>query len=130
MTTLADEKYVVLTTFTKDGRAKPTPVWVVPFDGALAVWTVADSWKVKRVRGTGRVRVQGSDVRGRTTHGPVHEGTARVLDADDSARVAQATARKYGILGRLTVGASRLRRGRTGTVGLLLDVRPVDGPAV
>lgn len=44
MTTIADEKYVVLTTFTKDGRAKPTPVWIVPFEGAAAVWTVADSW--------------------------------------------------------------------------------------
>lgn len=125
MTTIADETYVVLTTFTKDGRAKPTPVWIVPFEGAAAVWTTAGSWKVKRVRGTGRVRVQGSDLRGRVTHGPVHEGTARVLDAEASARVARATAHKYGLLGRLTVAGSRLRRGRTGTVGILLDLQPV-----
>lgn len=80
---------------------------------------------MKRVRGTGRVRVQGSDLRGKVVHGPVHEGTARLLDADASARVARATAHKYGLLGRLTVAGSRLRRGRTGTVGIPLDLQPV-----
>lgn len=124
---VADEKYVVLTTFTKDGRPKPTPVWIVPFEGAAVVWTVRDSWKVKRVRASGRVQVQGSDVRGKRTHGPTYDGVGRLLDDDASARVARAVVRKYGLFGRLTVLGSRLRRGSAGTVGILLEVERTEG---
>ncbi|WP_309631425.1 PPOX class F420-dependent oxidoreductase [Nocardioides zeae] len=124
---VADEKYVVLTTFTKDGRPKPTPVWIVPFEGAAAVWTVRDSWKVKRVRASGRVQVQGSDVRGKRTHGATYAGVGRLLDDEASARVARAVVRKYGVVGRLTVLGSRLRRGGAGTVGILLDVERARG---
>ncbi|WP_084351385.1 PPOX class F420-dependent oxidoreductase [Millisia brevis] len=120
MSDIGDEKYVMLTTFTKDGRAKPTPIWVAPFDGGVAVWTVADSWKVKRIRNTPRVTVQGSDARGTKLHGPVLEGTATILDAADTARVRDAIAAKYGIIGRLTLLGSRLRRGPAGTVGIAI----------
>ncbi len=123
---VADEKYVVLTTFTKDGRPKPTPVWIVPFEGAAAVWTVRDSWKVKRVRASGRVQVQGSDVRGKRTHGATYVGVGRIVDDDASARVAREVVRKYGLFGRLTVLGSRLRRGGSGTVGILLEVERTD----
>ncbi|MEZ5249426.1 MAG: hypothetical protein R2713_09520 [Ilumatobacteraceae bacterium] len=38
--TLADEKYVVLTTTRKDGRSVPTPVWIAALpDGALGFTT-------------------------------------------------------------------------------------------
>lgn len=115
---IGDEKYVLLTTFTKDGRAKPTPIWVVPFDGGAAVWTAADTWKVKRIRNTPRVTLQGCDARGRNLHGPVVEGNATVLDAAGTDRVRSAIAAKYGIVGRLTLLGSRLRRGNQGTVGV------------
>ena len=36
---LSAEKYILLTTFRKDGRAVPTPVWAVRDGEALAVWT-------------------------------------------------------------------------------------------
>lgn len=115
---IGDQKYVMLTTFTKDGRAKPTPIWVVPFDGGAAVWTVADSWKVKRIRNTPRVTLQGCDLRGTTLNGPVVEGTATVLDTAGSDRVRAAIVAKYGLAGRLTLLGSRLRRGKDATVGV------------
>ncbi|MEV5447304.1 PPOX class F420-dependent oxidoreductase, partial [Streptomyces sp. NPDC052644] len=59
---LAAEKYVLLTTFRKDGRAVSTPVWAVRDDDTLAVWTVADSGKVKRIRRDGTVTVAPCDV--------------------------------------------------------------------
>ncbi|MGK5676415.1 PPOX class F420-dependent oxidoreductase, partial [Micromonospora sp. URMC 106] len=71
---LASEKYVLLTTFRKDGRAVPTPVWAVRDGDALAVWSAADSGKVKRIRRSGDVTVAPCDVRGRP-HGeavPAH----------------------------------------------------------
>ena len=52
---LADARYLSLTTFRKDGTPVATPVWVVSDDGRrLLVWTGADTWKAKRIRGVGR----------------------------------------------------------------------------
>ena len=44
-----DEKYLLLTTFTKDGRPKPTPVWGVPHGDKLLISTDDGSWKTKRI---------------------------------------------------------------------------------
>ncbi|MGI9579008.1 MAG: pyridoxamine 5'-phosphate oxidase family protein [Microthrixaceae bacterium] len=62
---IGDEKYVSLTTFTKDGRPKPTPVWIATLGGGkIGFTTQADSWKSKRMRNTPSVLVQASDMRG------------------------------------------------------------------
>ncbi|MFI9009762.1 PPOX class F420-dependent oxidoreductase [Actinosynnema sp. NPDC053489] len=118
---LAAGKYLLLTTFRKDGTAVPTPVWVAGDGGALYVWSAADAGKVKRIRRSGDVRIGPCDVRGRPT-GEQVPGTARLLDRAGSERVRSLIARKYGVLGRLTLFGSRLRRGREGTVGI--EVRP------
>ena len=117
---LAAEKYVLLTTFRRDGRAVPTPLWAVPYGSGLGFWTVADSGKVKRIRNGGRVTVGACDVRGRPTGEPV-EAHARLGDQADLDRVADGLRKKYGLIGRLTVLGSRLRRGREGTVAILVD---------
>jgi hypothetical protein len=119
---LSAEKYVLLTTFRRDGRAVPTPLWVVPDGTGLAVWTPADSGKIKRIRNSGLVTVAPCDLRGNPTGEPV-DAQARIGDASDTQRVRAALGRKYGLLGRLTVWGSRLRRGSTGTVAILLSPR-------
>jgi uncharacterized protein len=43
-------------------------------------------------------------------------GRAVILDPTAAEPVRQAIGRKYGLIGRLTVFLSRVRRGRTGTV--------------
>ena len=45
-------QYILLTTFTKDGRPKPTAIWAAPDGDGLIVITQASSWKVKRIRNT------------------------------------------------------------------------------
>jgi PPOX class probable F420-dependent enzyme len=50
-------KYLLLTTFTKDGRAKPTAIWGVPDGDKLLIITDDNSWKVKRIRNTPRVTI-------------------------------------------------------------------------
>jgi len=117
---LSSEKYVLLTTFRRDGRAVPTPLWVVPDGGGLAFWTVAGSGKLKRIRNSGRVTVAACDVRGNPTGEPI-EATARIGDQADRLRVGEAVKRKYGLLGRLTMLGSRLRRGVEGTVAVLVS---------
>ncbi|QSB17477.1 PPOX class F420-dependent oxidoreductase [Natronosporangium hydrolyticum] len=129
MAELAAAKYVLLTTYRRDGRAVATPVWIVPFDGALGVWTVADSGKVKRIRREPAVTVATCDIRGNQP-GPAYPARAEVLPAAASDRVGRAVLAKYGLVGRLTMWGSRLRRGRAGTVGLRIQLsadEPVTG---
>ncbi|MDB1090043.1 PPOX class F420-dependent oxidoreductase [Streptomyces sp. ACA25] len=114
---LSAGKYVLVTTFRKDGRAVGTPVWAARDGDALAVWTAADSGKVKRLRNRADVRLAPCDVRGRPTGGEV-SGRAEILDAEGSRRHRQLIARKYGLTGRLVLLGSRLRRGSGGTVGI------------
>ncbi|MBZ3905720.1 PPOX class F420-dependent oxidoreductase [Streptomyces brasiliscabiei] len=110
-------KYLLVTTYRKNGTAVPTPVWVVRDGDALGVWTVADSWKVKRIRNRADILVGPCDLRGNPTGDsvPAH---AEILDAAGAAAYRKLIARKYGITGRLTLLGSRLRRGADGTIGI------------
>ncbi|WP_055591259.1 PPOX class F420-dependent oxidoreductase [Peterkaempfera griseoplana] len=110
-------KYLLLTTYKRDGSTVPTPVWVVPDGNALGVWTTADSWKVKRIRNRADVLVAPCDVRG-NRRGDDVPGSAEVLGAEATGHYRTLLARKYGLLGRLTLLGSRLRRGREGTVAI------------
>jgi PPOX class probable F420-dependent enzyme len=119
---LAAEKYVLLTTFRKDGRAVPTPVWVARDGDALVVWTVKDSGKVKRIRRSAEVTVAPCDARGRA-HGEAVPGRAVLCDAAETERIRGLLARRYGLMGRLAMLGSRLRRGAEGTVGIRVTVQ-------
>lgn len=46
--------------------------------------------------------------------------TATLLDRADAAAVRGAVARKYGVLGRILVTASTLRRGAAGAAGIVV----------
>ncbi|MFF3446102.1 PPOX class F420-dependent oxidoreductase [Streptomyces sp. NPDC002667] len=121
--TLGSGKYLLITSFRKNGTGVATPVWVVRDGAALGAWTVADSWKVKRIRNRADVLVGPCDVRGRPTGDPV-PATAEILDAAETARYRKLLARKYGVVGRLTLLGSRLRRGDSGTVGIRITPTP------
>ncbi|QFZ72699.1 PPOX class F420-dependent oxidoreductase [Streptomyces fagopyri] len=121
--TLRSGKFLLITSYRKNGTGVPTPVWVVRDGDALGAWTVADSWKVKRIRNRPDVLVGPCDVRGNPTGDQV-PATAEILDQTATARYRGLIARKYGVLGRLTLFGSRLRRGREGTVGLRISLTP------
>jgi uncharacterized protein len=118
---LSAGKYLLVTTFRKDGSPVSTPLWVVCDGDQLAVWTPTASYKVKRVRANPRVRLAPCTFQGHPTGDEV-TGTARVLDAAGSKRIRRLIGRRYGIVGRLVVLGSVLRRGQTGTVGIALTV--------
>jgi PPOX class probable F420-dependent enzyme len=117
---LGSEKYALLTTFRKDGRAVATPLWVMPDGDGIAFWTVRDSGKVKRIRNSGRVTVTACDLRG-NPRGEAVEAQARLGDDADMKRVSRALTKKYGVMGRLTLYGSRLRGGSARTVIVLVD---------
>jgi PPOX class probable F420-dependent enzyme len=126
---LAGEKYLLLTTFRKDGGGVATPVWAVRDGDALAVWTVANSGKVKRIRRSGTVTVAPCDFRGNPRGEAVagHAALTGSVAADQHIR--SIMARKYGIIGRMSMLGSRIRRGRHGTVGIRVTLtEPTPAP--
>ncbi|MFG1706368.1 PPOX class F420-dependent oxidoreductase [Nonomuraea sp. M3C6] len=114
---LGTEQYVSVTTYRRDGTPVATPVWVAQDGDAVVFWTPADSWKIKRIRNNPEVSVAGCDLRGNLRTAPVM-GRAEVLDAVETERVRGLLRRKYGLIGRITLFGSKLRRGSTGTVGV------------
>jgi PPOX class probable F420-dependent enzyme len=106
---LATAKYMLLTTFRKNGTAVPTPVWVARDGDELVLTTTPNAGKVKRIRRDGAVRVAPCTMRGKPTGAevPAH---ARLLDVADVRHVQRLIARKYWLLGRVGLWNSQLRR--------------------
>ncbi|MGB6181993.1 MAG: PPOX class F420-dependent oxidoreductase, partial [Rhodococcus sp. (in: high G+C Gram-positive bacteria)] len=107
-------KYVLLTTFTKDGTPKPTPIWAVLDGDELLMWTQSKSWKVKRIRNTPRVTVATCDRSGNNA-GPAMDAVAEVLDENGTTRTREKIIAKYGIPGRIAVTMSSLFKGKDST---------------
>jgi PPOX class probable F420-dependent enzyme len=116
---VAKAQYVLLTTFTKDGRPKPTPVWAAPDGDRLLVITQEKSWKVRRIRNTARVTLAVCDMGGRPKSEAI-EATATVLDKSQTGLVYDAVGREYGLIGRVFNLFSKLRGGIHNNVGLEL----------
>jgi uncharacterized protein len=120
---LTKAQYILLTTFTKDGRPKPTPIWAAADNDRLLVITVGNSWKVKRIRNTPRVTLATCTMGGRPTSEAV-EGTAVIMDKSHTGAVYDAIGNRYGILGKIFNFFSKLRGGVENNVGLELKVAP------
>jgi hypothetical protein len=116
---VAKAQYVLLTTFTKDGRPKPTPVWAASDGDRLLVISEEKAWKVKRIRNTSRVTLAACDIRGRPKSEAI-EATAAILDKSQTGAVYDAIAREYGLIGRVFNLFSKLRGGMQNNVGLEL----------
>lgn len=110
---IAAAKYVRLTTFTRDGRPKHTPVWIAPMGGnVVGTTTDDDAWKTKRLRNTSDAELSRSDSRGNVAEGELPlTCSARLLDADDTEfrELEAAMVAKYGLQYRLFRFIRRLR---------------------
>ncbi|SPM36407.1 Nitroimidazol reductase NimA or a related FMN-containing flavoprotein, pyridoxamine 5'-phosphate oxidase superfamily, partial [Mycobacterium rhizamassiliense] len=121
---LAKAQYILLTTFTKDGRPKPTPIWTAldqERGDRLLVITQETSWKVKRIRNTPRVTMATCTMRGRPTSEAV-EGAAALLDKSETGTVYDAIGKRYGLIGGVFNFFSKLRGGMENNIGLELRV--------
>lgn len=98
---IANEKYVSLTTYRKNGEAKPAPVWIVDTgDGTVGFCTASSSWKVKRIANDPKVSLSPSDSKGKIAGGAaVVTGTA-VVSAEEFDRVWALIVDEYGIQAR------------------------------
>jgi PPOX class probable F420-dependent enzyme len=108
-TDVAGSEYILLTTFTKDGRPKPTAIWAV-VDGDRLIAITQQSWKVKRIRNTPRVTIATCDRSGKPKGEPV-EATAAVLDKSANGATYDAIGKRYGLIGKTFNIFSKLRGG-------------------
>jgi PPOX class probable F420-dependent enzyme len=116
---VAKSEYILLTTFTKDGRPKPTAIWAAPSGDGLVAITGGQSWKVKRIRNTARVTIATCDRSGKPT-GDAVEASAVVLDKSANGATYDAIGKRYGLIGKTFNLFSKLRGGMTKNVTIEL----------
>lgn len=116
--TLAGAKYILLTTFRRDGTPVPTPVWHVVVDGVSYVSTREDVGKVKRIRRSPEVTISTCTLRGRPT-GPTFAARARILSGEEGRWTAQLIRRRFPS-GHLVHAVERAVTGHT-LVGIAIE---------
>jgi len=130
---LADERYISITTFRRDGSPASTPVWVVSDDPQrLLIATGPETWKVRRIKSDPRVQVAGCNARGKI-HGETIDGVARLVDEEVLVRRLQID--KYGWQKRLIEWSYELvrrirRKPRVEAVFIEVVAAPADAAAV
>ncbi|MFD7579789.1 PPOX class F420-dependent oxidoreductase [Kitasatospora sp. NPDC059803] len=122
---LAENRYLLLTTFGEDGTRQDSQIWVVPDGTALGVWTPAHSGEAERIRRHPRVLVGPCDAHGRPTGRPV-PARARLCDPDDTARYRTSLINKYGLTALIVLARSRFRVGLAGTVGIRITLNELE----
>lgn len=129
---LSDEKYMLLTTFRRDGTPVSTPVWVVPLDdGKIGFWTSSGSGKAKRLAHTDRVTVQPCDARGRLRSGTsALDASAEIVSGTELDAIREGVKAKYGFMTKITKalgtigGAVRGKRIPYGDRGVVVTLPP------
>ncbi|MDT7642808.1 MAG: uncharacterized protein QOC83_7096 [Pseudonocardiales bacterium] len=125
---LRDEKYMLLTTFRRDGTPVATPVWVVGLeDEQVGFWTSSGSGKAKRLAHTSRVTVTPCDGRGRVkANAVVLEATARIVAGHEFDMIRERVLAKYGVMTKVTkllgnvAGVVRRKRIPYGDIGVIV----------
>ena len=110
--TLADEKYIALTTYKKDGTPKPGPVWPVDAgDGRVSSLEATEPVPAQRLANNDQVELQPSDARGRVKPGtsPV-AGSAQVVEGSEFDAIHAKVREKYGYQLRLIHGLHAVQR--------------------
>lgn len=128
---LVDGRYLLLTTYRRDGTPVPTPVWFAQTgEGELVVQTGASTGKLKRIRRDPNVAVARSDARGKPKQEAV-PAIARILEPADGALARRLLESKYGLQWRAYARATGLWtkvRGRRPDPQVYLAVRLQEEP--
>lgn len=107
----ANQKYINLETYRKNGEGVQTPVWFIENDGLIYVNTGEKTWKVKRMRRKPEVLLVPSSFRGRPK-GNWLRGEARFVDGTEAGKILRLFDKKYGLMGRLIIFIEKLVSGK------------------
>jgi len=116
---VAKSEYILLTTYTKDGRPKPTAIWAAPQGDGLVAISQEKSWKVRRIRNTPRVTIAVCDRSG-NPKGEAVEAKATILEKSANGATYDAIGKRYGLLGKTLNVFSKLRGGMKNNVSIEL----------
>jgi uncharacterized protein len=116
----ANQKYLNLESYRRNGQGVRTPLWFVEDGGALYFYTVAHSYKVKRIRNNPRVRVAPCDMRG-NLKGDWVAATARRLGEAESRLANELLNRKYGWAKRILNFLAKIRGHERAAFAIKLD---------
>ena len=116
----ADQKYLNLETYRKNGNAVATPVWFAEDARVLYIYSLANAGKVKRIRNNPRVQVMPCDMRGKPK-GQWVEARARILDAAGAEHAHRLLDKKYGWMKKIGSLYSKLMKRERAAIAIELD---------
>jgi len=116
----ANQKYLNIETYRRDGRAVATPVWFAQSGDRLYIYCLADAGKVKRIRNNPKARIAPCDIRGRVK-GEWVDATARLETGDGMKLGHDALNRKYGLMKRVGNFFSRLQGKKHAVISVGVD---------
>lgn len=121
---LKTAKRIYVTTWSKTGKSGTVPVWFMVKNGFLYFTTLRASLKARRIKATGRVRVE-VGARG----GPEFEGRGEWVDdrPDLEDEILRTYRRKYPVLVPLFMGR-RIRRRLASKESVVIQIRPIQLP--
>lgn len=113
----ANQKYLSLESYRKDGRGVATPVWFVEDGGLFYVYSLANAGKVKRIRNNPRVRIAPCNIRG-VLKGSWVDAEARILDSGGEAIGHKLLNKKYGLMKRIGDVFSKFRKRKRAVIAI------------
>jgi hypothetical protein len=117
LTPFANQKYLNLETFKKDGTGVATPLWFAEHDGTIYIYTLANAWKVKRIRNNPRVRIAPCDMRGKLK-GDWVEAQARIVEGNEAQLGHELLDKKYGWMKKIGNWFGRLRKRQRAVIAI------------
>lgn len=116
----ANQNYLNMESYRKTGEAIRTPLWFVRDGDALYFYTVAHSFKVKRLKNNPHVRVAPCDMRG-NLKGEWVDASARLLDSVEASHADNLLNQKYGWSKRILNFFARLRGHKRAAFAITFD---------
>ncbi len=125
---ISDNRYVALTTFTRDRRRKNCPIWIAPLgERVVGFTTESTSWKAKRISNTPSVELVASNARGVPIKGSeIISGEAHLVFGEEFEEVQSAISEKYGFQFSLIIAIGRIKeffgRNSSSSCGVVIKV--------
>jgi len=116
----ANQNYLNMESYRKSGEAIRTPLWFVEDGDVLYFYTVAHSFKVKRLKNNPRIRVAPCDMRG-NVKGDWIDAKARLLNTAEASHADNLLNQKYGMLKRTLNFFAKLRGHKRAAFAITLD---------
>jgi PPOX class probable F420-dependent enzyme len=116
-----NQSFLNLETFRKNSAGVKTPVWFVEDEGLFYIRTVADSWKVKRIRNNSLVNVVPCKSQGQPIGEWVSATAQQINDPDREAEINTLFNQKYGLQKRFFDLMGKFRKDQMTTLEIKLS---------